>query len=75
MLLMVRDLTIQLVGMDVMVHGCPGDQYPRLQAKFDQLPYGIFIKFPPANHQSGSKVLLLFCHHGLSTYVQRKLSI
>ncbi len=43
-----------------MVHGHSGDRYPRLQAKLDQLPHRLFIKFPPtipstANHQSASK--------------------
>ncbi|CAJ4638618.1 hypothetical protein AQ771_14020 [Burkholderia pseudomallei] len=73
MLLMTRDPTAQLVRVDIMVHGRPGDRYARLQAKLDQLPHGIFIKFPPAipsaaNHQSASKVLFL-CHHGLSACV------
>ncbi|KVE85625.1 hypothetical protein WI99_17270 [Burkholderia cepacia] len=73
MLLMARDPAAQLVRIDVMVHGRPGDRYPRLQAKLDQLPHGIFIKFPPAipsaaNHQSASKVLF-FGHHGLSACV------
>ncbi len=56
-----------------MVHGHSGDRYPRLQAKLDQLPHRLFIKFPPtipstANHQSASKVLF-FYHHGLSACV------
>ncbi|KGD55156.1 hypothetical protein DP49_1038 [Burkholderia pseudomallei] len=70
---MARDPTAQLVRINVMVHGRPGDRYPRLQAILAQLPYGIFIKLPPAipsaaNHQSASKVLFL-CHHGLSACV------
>ncbi|EIF70228.1 hypothetical protein BP354E_5365 [Burkholderia pseudomallei 354e] len=60
-------------GVTDLICSTPGDRYARLQAKLDQLPHGIFIKFPPAipsaaNHQSASKVLFL-CHHGLSACV------
>ncbi|KVN20740.1 hypothetical protein WT08_28060 [Burkholderia sp. MSMB1552] len=70
---MARDPAAQLVRIDVVLHGRPGDRYLRFQAKLDQLPDGIFTKFPPAipsaaNYQSASKILF-FCHHGLSACV------
>ncbi len=69
-LLLMAEIATQLVRIDIVVHSRPGNRYPRLQAKLDQLSHGVFIKFPATipfavNNHSASEVSF-FCHYGLS---------